>query len=131
MRFWRPQGGILPMRWGISAGKLARTSVGGDVVRRKMSKSEKVWGLIALLFFGAVAIAHMAKGVRYIVDDDYRSQRIAIENARINKKIQKTLQKTAIRWQINGCNIPGVCDERGYRLDGDYSRMLKYEMSKD
>ncbi|OSQ32242.1 hypothetical protein [Thalassospira sp. MCCC 1A03138] len=119
------------MRLGIFVGEIELSIDSGDVVRGEMSKSDKVWGLIAVIFFGAVAIAHIVKGVRYVVDDDYRNQRIASENAKMNKQIQKTVEKTTIRWNINGCNVPGVCDERGYRLDGDYSRMLHYEMSKD
>ena len=100
-------------------------------MRQKMSKSDKVWGLVALLFFGAVAVAHIVKGVRYVADDEYREHRIAIENEKKIERIEEKIKQTQIRWQINGCNVPGVCDERGYRLDGDYSRMLKYEMSRN
>lgn len=98
---------------------------------RKSKNHWGVWGWVSLVFFTLVVLGHAVNGARYIFDPEHRARLQQREASQEAERLARKIGENELRWRLNGCSTPGVCDEFGSRLDGDLSReRLIWEMRR-
>ncbi len=90
------------------------------------------WGYIAIAFVLLVLVGNGYSGLRYVFDSEYRHQRQMARQEAENAALSRQVLESRLRWSFNGCDVPGMCNDLGYRLDGSMAGTLKArEIARD
>lgn len=90
------------------------------------------WGYVAIAFVLLALVGYGYSGLRYVFDDEYRHQKQMASRESENSALARQILENRLRWKLNGCDVPGLCNDMGYRLDGSMAGTLKaQEIARD